>query len=70
MGRNYAERVTFDQAEFQIRCEWGLRGMRELAAVSDVLILIDVLSFTTGLNIATSPGRNCLSLSTEGRFGG
>ena len=48
--------MTFDQAEFQIRCEWGLRGMEELASTADAVILVDVLSFTTALDIATSRG--------------
>ena len=48
--------MIFDQAEFQIRCEWGLRGLRELAPVSDVILIVDVLSFTTALDIATSRG--------------
>ena len=53
---SYPERVTFDQAEFQVRCEWGLRGLRELAPVSDVIVIIDVLSFTTAIDIATARG--------------
>jgi 2-phosphosulfolactate phosphatase len=48
--------VTFDQADFEIRCEWGLRGLRALAPVSDVVIIVDVLSFTTALDVATSRG--------------
>ena len=48
--------MTFDQQEFQVRCEWGLRGLKELAPISDVLIVIDVLSFTSALEIATSRG--------------
>jgi 2-phosphosulfolactate phosphatase len=48
--------VTFDQAEFQIRCEWGLPGLRELRAISDVIVIVDVLSFTTAVDIATARG--------------
>jgi 2-phosphosulfolactate phosphatase len=48
--------VTFDQAEFQVRCEWGLPGLRELGAVSDVVVIVDVLSFTTAIDIATARG--------------
>jgi 2-phosphosulfolactate phosphatase len=48
--------MTFDQAEFEIRCEWALRGLNELAPISDVLIIVDVLSFTTALDIATARG--------------
>ncbi len=48
--------MTFDQAEFQVRCEWGLAGLRELGAVSDVVVIVDVLSFTTAIDIATGRG--------------
>jgi 2-phosphosulfolactate phosphatase len=48
--------VTLDQAEFQVRCEWGLPGLRELGAVSDIVVIVDVLSFTTAIDIATSRG--------------
>jgi 2-phosphosulfolactate phosphatase len=48
--------VTFDQSEFQVRCEWGLPGLRELGAVSDVIVIVDVLSFTTAIDIATARG--------------
>jgi 2-phosphosulfolactate phosphatase len=48
--------ATFDQSEFQIRCEWGKRGLTELAPASAVVILVDVLSFTTALDVATSRG--------------
>ena len=46
----------FDQSEYQIRCEWGERGVLTLAPISDVVIIIDVLSFTTCLDIAVSQG--------------
>lgn len=48
--------MTFGQTEFEVRCEWGLRGLRELAAKSDVVVVVDVLSFTTAVNIATARG--------------
>lgn len=50
------EQVTFDQREFQVRCEWGMRGLEELAPLSDVVILVDVLSFATAVDVATSRG--------------
>jgi 2-phosphosulfolactate phosphatase len=39
-----------------VRCEWGLPGLRELAASSDVVVIVDVLSFTTAIDIATGRG--------------
>jgi 2-phosphosulfolactate phosphatase len=48
--------VRFDQAGFDVRCEWGLRGLRELEPVCDVVIIVDVLSFSTAVDIATARG--------------
>ena len=44
------------QDEFDIRCEWGLHGVHTLAPVSDVVVIVDVLSFTTCVDIATANG--------------
>jgi 2-phosphosulfolactate phosphatase len=48
--------MTFDQCEFDIRCEWGAHGVRQLGPGSDAIIIVDVLSFSTCVSIATSRG--------------
>jgi hypothetical protein len=35
--------VNFDRADFEIRCEWGLRGLRGLAPITEVVIVVDWL---------------------------
>ena len=46
----------FDQREFDIRCEWGAEGVSHLAPISDAVVIVDVLSFSTCVDIAVSRG--------------
>ncbi len=48
--------MLFDQSEFDIRCEWGEKGVLQLAPVSDAIIIVDVMSFSTAVTVATSRG--------------
>ena len=48
------------QADFDVRCEWGLRGIEALAPTSDVVVVVDVLSFTTCIEVATANGATVL----------
>jgi 2-phosphosulfolactate phosphatase len=48
--------MTYSQSEFDIRCEWGAQGVAQLAPISDVVIIVDVLSFSTSVDIAASRG--------------
>jgi len=44
------------QSDYDLRCEWGLQGVNALASISDVLIVVDVLSFSTAVDIAVARG--------------
>jgi 2-phosphosulfolactate phosphatase len=48
--------VYFDQAEYDLRCEWGLEGLLALQPASDAIVIVDVLSFSTAVDIALSNG--------------
>jgi 2-phosphosulfolactate phosphatase len=39
-----------------VRFEWGLAGARVLASVSEVLVVVDVLSFSTAVEVALARG--------------
>jgi 2-phosphosulfolactate phosphatase len=47
---------VYDQASFQVRFEWGLAGAKVLASVSQVLVVVDVLSFSTAVEVALARG--------------
>ncbi|WP_199316992.1 hypothetical protein [Chroococcidiopsis sp [FACHB-1243]] len=48
--------MIFNQLEFDLRCEWGIGGVMQLAPISDVVVIVDVLSFSTCVEIATNRG--------------
>lgn len=50
------ENQTENQAEFDLRCEWGEPGVQQLVAVSSVVVIVDVLSFSTCVDIAAAQG--------------
>ena len=44
--------MTFDQIENDIRCECGLEGVYRLAPISDAIIVVDIMSFSSCVSIA------------------
>lgn len=48
--------MTYSQREHAIRFEWGEQGVMTLAPISDVVVIVDVLSFTTSVDIAVARG--------------
>jgi 2-phosphosulfolactate phosphatase len=53
--------MIYNQSEFNLRCEWGPQGVAELVPISDVVVIVDVLSFSTCVEITTNNGaRRCI----------
>ncbi len=48
--------MYFDQQAYNVRCDWGEQGVSVLAPISDVVIIVDVLSFSTSVDIAVGRG--------------
>ncbi len=46
----------FEQNDFSIRFGWGPNGLRRLAPAADVVVIVDVLSFSTSVDIAVGRG--------------
>lgn len=48
--------MLFDQADYELRCEWGLQGLLCLAPASDAVIIVDILSFSTVVDMVVANG--------------
>jgi 2-phosphosulfolactate phosphatase len=46
----------YDQSGFEVRCEWGQSGVERLAPLADVVIIVDVFSFSTAVDVAVGRG--------------
>jgi hypothetical protein len=54
----------------QADCEWGAKGIEVLGPHAAVLVIVDVLSFSTAVDVAVSRGRYGLPVSLRGSKGG
>lgn len=46
--------MYFDQSDFDICCEWGRNGLHSVGALCDAVIVVDVLSFCTCVDVAVA----------------
>jgi 2-phosphosulfolactate phosphatase len=48
--------MIYNQSEFNLRCECGPQGVAQLPLISDIVVIVDVLSFYTCVGIAPNNG--------------
>lgn len=60
MLRVVARRVEHHQRGYDVRCEWGAHGVELLARECAVVVLVDVLSFCTAVDVAVGRGARVL----------
>ena len=48
--------MYYDQKDHDVRCKWGAEGLAELLPSSQAIVIVDVLSFSTCVDIAVNNG--------------
>ena len=46
--------MIHDQREFHLRFEWGPQGVAQLASISDAVVIVDMLTFSTAVAVAAA----------------
>jgi 2-phosphosulfolactate phosphatase len=46
----------FNQSRYPVKMEWGAEGVKSLAPVCDCLVIVDIMSFSTCVDIAVTRG--------------
>ena len=46
----------YNQADYEVRLEWGAEALSHLAPDTDAVVIVDVLSFSTCVDVATARG--------------
>jgi 2-phosphosulfolactate phosphatase len=52
--------VAFGDDMLTVACEWGVAGTLALRETHEVFVIVDVLSFSTAVDVATSRGGTIL----------
>ncbi len=55
-----------DQREYDICCEWGVEGVARLTPICAAIVIVDVLSFSTSVDIAVGNGAMVYPYRSQG----
>ncbi len=58
--------MWFDQADYDVRLEWGRAGLDALLGVTDIMVIVDVLSFSTCIDVAATNGATVFPFARMG----
>jgi 2-phosphosulfolactate phosphatase len=58
-------RSPFDQSGFDVRFDWGVAGLESIGHAATVVVIVDILSFTTSVDVATGRGATVLPFAGE-----
>lgn len=56
---------AFGQSQYQVRFDWGIQGADAVADGADVIVVVDVLSFSTAVVLATELGVEVVPAAPE-----
>lgn len=56
---------AFGQGQYQVRFDWGIQGTDAVAGDADVVVVVDVLSFSTCVELAATLGVDVLPCAPE-----
>ena len=56
---------AFGQSQYQVRFDWGIQGVDAIADDVDVIVVVDVLSFSTTVALATELGVEIVPAAPE-----
>ena len=55
--------MEHNQSSYQLRCDWGENGIRSLTPISDIVVIVDLLWFSTCVDVAVSRGQPSVNSS-------